>query len=60
MSIKSKDPRCKVGAVIVSGNNVVLSTGFNGLARGVYDNEQLLADVDAKLRVVCHENTMPS
>jgi deoxycytidylate deaminase len=41
---KSKDPRCKVGAVIVSSDRLIISTGFNGLARGVFDDEGLLAD----------------
>ena len=36
-SIKSKDPRCQVGAVIVSKDQMVLSTGFNGFARGIND-----------------------
>jgi dCMP deaminase len=54
VSIKSKDPRCAVGAVIVSNDNIVLSTGFNGLARGVHDDEFILQDADEKLRVVCH------
>ena len=53
-SIKSKDERCRVGAVIVSPTNVVLSTGFNGLARGVHDDKDLLADPDEKLKVICH------
>ena len=53
-SIKSKDPRCSVGAVIVSEENLILSTGFNGLPRGVYDDEQTLLNVDEKLRMICH------
>ena len=53
-SIKSKDPRCRVGAVIASRNNVVLSTGFNGLARGVHDDEHILGNADEKLKVICH------
>jgi dCMP deaminase len=53
-SIKSKDPKCPVGAVIVSEDNIVLSTGFNGLPRGVHDDEQTLLDADEKLRVICH------
>ncbi|SRR6266571_2891377 len=53
-SIKSKDPKCSVGAVIVSEENIVLSTGFNGLPRGVYDDEQTLLNADEKLKVVCH------
>lgn len=51
---KSKDDRCRVGAVIVSPDSLVLSTGFNGLARGVYDDERLLQNVDEKLKWICH------
>jgi dCMP deaminase len=54
VSIKSKDPKCPVGAVIASGDNILLTTGFNGLARGVHDDEQTLMDADEKLRVICH------
>jgi dCMP deaminase len=46
VSIKSKDPKCPVGAVIASSDNVLLTTGFNGLARGVHDDEQTLMDAD--------------
>ena len=53
VSIKSKDPKCPVGAVIVSEDNVILSTGFNGMARGVYDDEDTLFG-DEKIRVICH------
>jgi dCMP deaminase len=54
VAIKSKDPRCSVGAVIVSPDNIVLSTGFNGLARRIHDDERLLADAEEKLKVICH------
>jgi dCMP deaminase len=53
-SIKSKDPRCPVGAVIVSADKVVLSTGFNGLPRGVDDDKEILEDIDEKLKAICH------
>lgn len=53
VSRKSKDPRCRVGAVVVK-NNVVLSTGFNGLPRHVFDDPDVLADTEEKLRVICH------
>jgi dCMP deaminase len=36
---KSKDPSTKVGAIIVDGNNKIVSTGFNGFAIGVSDIE---------------------
>jgi len=51
---KSKDPKCPVGAVIVSADKVVLTTGFNGLPRGVDDDRQILEDTDEKLKVICH------
>lgn len=37
VAMKSKDPRTKIGAVIVGDDNEVISTGFNGLPRGVMD-----------------------
>ena len=39
---KSKDPSTKVGCVIVSDDNAILSMGFNGFPRGVeeYDTER--------------------
>jgi dCMP deaminase len=51
---KSKDPNCRVGAVIVSEDQLVVSTGFNGLARGVFDAEDLLRNVNEKLKWICH------
>ena len=38
----SKDPSRGVGAVIVSANKQVVSTGFNGLPRGVEDRPERL------------------
>lgn len=35
---RSKDPRTQVGCVIVGPNREILSTGYNGLPRGVIDN----------------------
>jgi dCMP deaminase len=54
VQIKSKDTRCAVGAVIVSKDHVVLATGFNGMPRGVHDDEELLADAKEKIKVICH------
>jgi dCMP deaminase len=53
-SIKSKDEKCPVGAVIVSLDHIVLATGFNGLARGVHDDEEIYLNTDEKLKVICH------
>ena len=38
---KSKDPSTKVGAVIVAEGNSIISTGYNGLPRGVNDDPKL-------------------
>lgn len=38
VSKKSKDPSTKVGCVITSSNNSVISTGFNGFPIGVEDS----------------------
>ena len=37
---KSKDPSTKVGAIIVYPDNGICSTGFNGFARGVKEDDQ--------------------
>ena len=50
---KSNDPRCPVGAVIVK-DHVMISTGFNGFARQVFDDPRLLVDPDEKLKLICH------
>lgn len=38
-SLRSKDPTRKVGAVIVSADNKILSTGYNGAPYGIGDTE---------------------
>lgn len=42
-SLKSKDST-KVGAVIVGKDNQILSLGFNGFARGVYDDPETVPE----------------
>ncbi|WP_338982972.1 deoxycytidylate deaminase [Spiroplasma endosymbiont of Othius punctulatus] len=37
ISMRSSDPKTKVGSVIVNNNNQVVSTGYNSLARGLKD-----------------------
>ena len=54
---KSKDPDCLVGAVIVSQDDLVLATGYNGFPRGVYDDAKLLKDREEKLARICHAET---
>ncbi|MCI8525129.1 MAG: dCMP deaminase family protein [Oscillospiraceae bacterium] len=36
---RSKDPNTQVGACIVSPENIILSTGYNGLPKGCSDDE---------------------
>lgn len=38
-SLRSKDPSTQVGACIVSDNNIILSTGYNGFPAGCSDDE---------------------
>jgi dCMP deaminase len=49
----SKDPRTKVGCVIVRPDHTVASVGFNGLASGMAD-ESMLADRAVKHACVIH------
>jgi dCMP deaminase len=39
VATKSKDPSSKVGSVIVGENFEIISTGYNGLPRGVEDTD---------------------
>ena len=50
----SKDPSTKVGAVIVDRHGRVVSTGYNGLARGVAGSEERLTDRDVKYKIILH------
>ena len=45
VSEKSKDPSTKVGCVLVSKDNTVLSTGNNGFPRGVKEEESYIEQV---------------
>lgn len=38
-SMRSKDPNTQVGACIVSRDNIILSTGYNGFPKGCSDDE---------------------
>lgn len=53
MASKSKDPSTQVGAVITKDNRVV-STGYNGFARGVEDTEERLTNRELKYKLVIH------
>lgn len=49
----SKDPNTKVGAIIVGPDREIRSAGFNGLPRGIADDERL-NDRDTKLKLIVH------
>ena len=38
-AMRSKDPNTQVGACIVSQDNIIISTGYNGMPKGCSDDE---------------------
>jgi dCMP deaminase len=50
----SKDPRTKVGAVIVDEKNRVVSVGYNGFPRGVHDDDSRYENRKVKHLFVAH------
>lgn len=54
VSLWSKDPSTKTGAVIVTPHNEVVSVGFNGFPRGVADTAERLNNRDIKYRMIVH------
>ena len=56
-SLRSKDPNTKVGACIVDGDHKVVSIGYNGMPRGVDENQiswNRGEGLDSKYLYVCH------
>jgi dCMP deaminase len=54
VSTASKDPSTKIGAVIVDKDRRIVSTGYNGFAKGIEDSEELLLDRDKKYKIIVH------
>lgn len=50
----SKDPKRKVGCVIVDADRIVLAGGYNGFPRGVADTPERYADLETKLSMIVH------
>jgi len=50
----SKDPRTKVGAVIVDEKKRVISVGYNGFPRGVCDDDERYEERETKHLFVAH------
>ncbi len=57
-AMRSKDPSTSVGACIVSGDNKILSVGYNGMPLGCSDDEYPWErdgePLDTKYLYVCH------
>lgn len=53
VSTWSKDPSTQCGAVITKGKEVV-SVGYNGFPKGVFDHPSIYADRDRKYKRVIH------
>ena len=55
---RSKDPSTQVGACIVSQDNIIISTGYNGMPKGCSDDafpwERSGSDLDTKYPYVVH------
>lgn len=50
----SKDPSKKIGAVIVDENNRIISTGYNGFAKGIKDSVERLENKELKRSLMLH------
>lgn len=56
-SLRSKDPNTKVGACIVDSNHKVVSIGYNGMPRGIDENQvswEKGEGLNSKYLYVCH------
>lgn len=57
VAMKSKDQGAKLGAVIVTDTNEIISTGFNGFARGLDETIEERLEKPLKLKyTVCAES----
>ena len=54
ISTASKDPSTQAGVVIVDEGRRVVSTGYNGLPRGMEDSVERLWDRELKYRMTIH------
>lgn len=54
VSTWSKDPSSKIGAVAVGSKGQVLSQGYNGFPRGIFDGGARLKDRELKYKYIVH------
>ena len=52
VAARSKDPRTQVGAVIVSPDNRILGTGYNGMVPGEAENDKTWSPEHKYVRVI--------
>lgn len=62
VSLKSKDPRTKVGAVLVSPDRSRISVGFNGFPKGLTEHKERWEDkysyvIHAELNAILNSKT---
>lgn len=50
----SKDPSTKVGAVITDCDNRIVSIGYNGFPKNIYDYPEMLNDRETKYNMIVH------
>lgn len=54
VSMKSKDPSSKFGAIVTSNDHRIISVGFNGFPRGIIDSEERYNNRELKYKLVVH------
>lgn len=54
ISTWSKDPSRKIGAVAIGQNGQVLSQGYNGFPRGIFDYDDRYTNRETKYKYVVH------
>lgn len=52
-ALRSKDPKCQVGACIVNTDKRIVGIGYNGMPHGILDTTELW-ESEAKLNFVVH------
>lgn len=50
----SKDPNTGIGAVVIGDSGQILTTGFNGFARGIRDSKDRLNNREKKYTYIVH------
>ena len=53
-ALRSSDPSTKIGAVIIDKDLTVVSTGYNGMPRGMEITDEQWNDKDFKYKMVVH------